>query len=207
MERECFRTFKKNVGKSENDRLANLKRLRNRFGEKKDKRSRRTKLRSVLQASCCLKRSDGCLPPTPVYFLEDSRRFYVLLSPVLLLLSLTVLHLTFFKNFKNCDNTQLTPDHIFSCTDIFVTIFMEKFKAAEDLTKHLSDCTQSTWNDHGQDITITIKMISGLKNSGFCLTTYPTTDLSAISKATSELQLGPLRPKSHGIDMEFQQGQ
>ncbi|UYV82874.1 K02A2.6-like, partial [Cordylochernes scorpioides] len=53
--------------------------------------SRRTKLRGVLQASCCLKRSDCCLPPTPVYFLEDSRRFYELLSPVLLLLSLTVL--------------------------------------------------------------------------------------------------------------------
>ncbi|UYV70991.1 K02A2.6-like, partial [Cordylochernes scorpioides] len=52
--------------------------------------SRRTKLR-VLQASCCLKRSDCCLPPTPVYFLEDSKRFYELLFPVLLLLSLTVL--------------------------------------------------------------------------------------------------------------------
>ncbi|UYV73477.1 hypothetical protein LAZ67_10003627 [Cordylochernes scorpioides] len=57
-------------------------------------RSRRTKLRGVLQASCCLKRSDCCLPPKPVYFLEDSRRFYELLSPVLLLLSLTVLHLS-----------------------------------------------------------------------------------------------------------------
>ncbi|UYV75939.1 hypothetical protein LAZ67_13001870 [Cordylochernes scorpioides] len=33
------------------------------------------------------------LPPTPVYFLEDSRRFYELLSSVLLLLSLTVLQL------------------------------------------------------------------------------------------------------------------
>ncbi|UYV65367.1 hypothetical protein LAZ67_3004081 [Cordylochernes scorpioides] len=39
------------------------------------------------------KRLDFCLPPTPVYFLEDSRRFYQLLSPVLLLLSLTVLQL------------------------------------------------------------------------------------------------------------------
>ncbi|UYV82560.1 K02A2.6-like, partial [Cordylochernes scorpioides] len=39
-------------------------------------KSRRTKLRGVPQASCCLKRSDCCLPPTPVYFLEDSRRFY-----------------------------------------------------------------------------------------------------------------------------------
>ncbi|UYV75000.1 hypothetical protein LAZ67_12002060 [Cordylochernes scorpioides] len=38
------------------------------------------------------KRSDCCLPPTPVYFLEDSR-FYELLSPVLILLSLTVLQL------------------------------------------------------------------------------------------------------------------
>ncbi|UYV64103.1 OVOL1 [Cordylochernes scorpioides] len=46
-----------------------------------------------IRASCCLKRSDCCLPPTPVYFLEDSRRFYELLSPVLLLLSLTVLQL------------------------------------------------------------------------------------------------------------------
>ncbi|UYV62693.1 hypothetical protein LAZ67_2001594, partial [Cordylochernes scorpioides] len=36
-------------------------------GEKKDKKeSRRTKLRGVLQASCCLKRSDCCLPPEPV---------------------------------------------------------------------------------------------------------------------------------------------
>ncbi|UYV77326.1 K02A2.6-like [Cordylochernes scorpioides] len=34
-----------------------------------------------------------CSPLTPVYFLEDSRRFYKLLSPVLLLLSLTVLQL------------------------------------------------------------------------------------------------------------------
>ncbi|UYV75192.1 K02A2.6-like, partial [Cordylochernes scorpioides] len=58
------------------------------------KRGRRTKkLLGVLQASCCLKRSDCCLPPTPVYFLEYSRRFYELLSPVLLLLSLTVLQL------------------------------------------------------------------------------------------------------------------
>ncbi|UYV82241.1 hypothetical protein LAZ67_21001435 [Cordylochernes scorpioides] len=57
------------------------------------KRGRRTRLRGVLKASCCLKRSDCCLPPTPVYFLEDSRRFYELLSPVLLLLSLTVLQL------------------------------------------------------------------------------------------------------------------
>ncbi|UYV73076.1 K02A2.6-like, partial [Cordylochernes scorpioides] len=55
--------------------------------------SRRTKLRGVLQASCCLKRSNYCLPPTPVYFLEDSRRFYELLSPVLLLLFLAVLQL------------------------------------------------------------------------------------------------------------------
>ncbi|UYV68170.1 hypothetical protein LAZ67_5003239 [Cordylochernes scorpioides] len=45
------------------------------------KGSRKTKLRAVLQASCCLKRSDCCLPPTPVYFLEGSRRFYELLSP------------------------------------------------------------------------------------------------------------------------------
>ncbi|UYV85137.1 hypothetical protein LAZ67_X004704 [Cordylochernes scorpioides] len=52
-----------------------------------------TKLRGVLQASCYLKRSDCCLPPAPVYFLEDSRRFYELQSPVLLLLSLTVLQL------------------------------------------------------------------------------------------------------------------
>ncbi|UYV64088.1 hypothetical protein LAZ67_2006536 [Cordylochernes scorpioides] len=37
--------------------------------------------------------SDCCLPPTPVYFLEDSRRFYELLFPVLLLLSFTVLQL------------------------------------------------------------------------------------------------------------------
>ncbi|UYV69634.1 hypothetical protein LAZ67_7000063 [Cordylochernes scorpioides] len=42
---------------------------------------------------CCLKRSDCYLPPTQVYFLENSRRFYQLLSPVLLLLSLTVLQL------------------------------------------------------------------------------------------------------------------
>ncbi|UYV72760.1 hypothetical protein LAZ67_10000554 [Cordylochernes scorpioides] len=42
--------------------------------------SRRTKLRGVLQAICCLKRLDCCLPPMPVYFLEDSRRFYELLS-------------------------------------------------------------------------------------------------------------------------------
>ncbi|UYV71059.1 K02A2.6-like [Cordylochernes scorpioides] len=54
---------------------------------------RRTKLPGALQASCCLKRSDCCLPPTLVYFLEDYRRFYELLSPVLLLLSLTVLQL------------------------------------------------------------------------------------------------------------------
>ncbi|UYV65666.1 RASGRP1 [Cordylochernes scorpioides] len=45
------------------------------------------------QASCCLKRSDCCLPPTPVYFLEDSRKFYELLSPVLLLFFFTVLQL------------------------------------------------------------------------------------------------------------------
>ncbi|UYV79729.1 hypothetical protein LAZ67_18000496 [Cordylochernes scorpioides] len=42
---------------------------------------------------CCLKRSDCCLPPTPGYFVEDSRRSYELLSLVLLLLSLTVLQL------------------------------------------------------------------------------------------------------------------
>ncbi|UYV72377.1 hypothetical protein LAZ67_9002838 [Cordylochernes scorpioides] len=37
--------------------------------------------------------SDCCLLPTPVYFLEDSRRLFELLSPVLLLLSLIVLQL------------------------------------------------------------------------------------------------------------------
>ncbi|UYV74019.1 hypothetical protein LAZ67_11001859 [Cordylochernes scorpioides] len=42
---------------------------------------------------CCLKRSYCCLPPTPVYFLENSRRFYQLQSPVLRLLSFTVLQL------------------------------------------------------------------------------------------------------------------
>ncbi|UYV73821.1 hypothetical protein LAZ67_11001026 [Cordylochernes scorpioides] len=57
------------------------------------RKSRRTKLCDVLQASCCLMRSDCFLPPTPVYFLKDSRRYYELLSPVLLLLSLTVLQL------------------------------------------------------------------------------------------------------------------
>ncbi|UYV76642.1 HPRT1 [Cordylochernes scorpioides] len=56
---------------------------------------RRTKLRSVTQAnaSCCFKRSDCCLPPTPVYFMEDSRRFYELLSPILLLFSFPALQL------------------------------------------------------------------------------------------------------------------
>ncbi|UYV79411.1 K02A2.6-like [Cordylochernes scorpioides] len=61
-------------------------------------RDDQTKLRGGLQASCCLKRSDCCLPPTPVYFLEYSRRFYGLLSPVLLLLSLTVLQLNGFRS-------------------------------------------------------------------------------------------------------------
>ncbi|UYV72962.1 hypothetical protein LAZ67_10001281 [Cordylochernes scorpioides] len=56
-------------------------------------KGRRMKLRGVLQASCCLKKSDCCFPPMPVCFLEDSGRFYELLSPVLLLLSLTVLQL------------------------------------------------------------------------------------------------------------------
>ncbi|UYV61972.1 hypothetical protein LAZ67_1007226 [Cordylochernes scorpioides] len=53
----------------------------------------RTERSYVAQASCCLKRSNCCLPPTPVYFLEDSIRFYELLSPFQLLLSLTVLQL------------------------------------------------------------------------------------------------------------------
>ncbi|UYV78933.1 hypothetical protein LAZ67_17000306 [Cordylochernes scorpioides] len=78
---------------------------------------RRTKLRGVLQASCCLKRSDCCLPPTPVYFLEDSRRFYELLPPVLLLLSLTVLQLSGDisegshgqRDFKRTDFGQSSP--------------------------------------------------------------------------------------------------
>ncbi|UYV76492.1 hypothetical protein LAZ67_14000696 [Cordylochernes scorpioides] len=61
--------------------------------EKDKKKCSRTKLRGALQASFCLKRSDCCLSPTPVYSLEDSRRFYELLSTVLLLLSLTVLQL------------------------------------------------------------------------------------------------------------------
>ncbi|UYV61158.1 hypothetical protein LAZ67_1003622 [Cordylochernes scorpioides] len=39
------------------------------------------------------KRSDCCLPPMPVFFVEDSRRFYQLMSPVLLLPSFTVLQL------------------------------------------------------------------------------------------------------------------
>ncbi|UYV84697.1 hypothetical protein LAZ67_X003125 [Cordylochernes scorpioides] len=39
---------------------------------------------------CCLKKSDCCLPPTPVYFLEYSRRFYQPLCPVLRPLSFTV---------------------------------------------------------------------------------------------------------------------
>ncbi|UYV75480.1 hypothetical protein LAZ67_13000376 [Cordylochernes scorpioides] len=46
-------------------------------------------------------KSDCCLPPTPVYFLEDSRRFYELLSPVLLLLSLTVLQLWMYDPYTS----------------------------------------------------------------------------------------------------------
>ncbi|UYV78634.1 K02A2.6-like, partial [Cordylochernes scorpioides] len=68
--------------------------------------SRRTKLRGVLQASRCLKRSDCCLPPTPVYFLEDSRRFYGLLSPVLLLVSLTVLQFHYIILYEQCDKSR-----------------------------------------------------------------------------------------------------
>ncbi|UYV82905.1 tnxb [Cordylochernes scorpioides] len=52
---------------------------------------------------CCLKRSDCCLPPTPVYLLENSRRFCELLSPVLLLLSYTVLQL----GREECENARV----------------------------------------------------------------------------------------------------
>ncbi|UYV84510.1 hypothetical protein LAZ67_X002412 [Cordylochernes scorpioides] len=61
--------------------------------KKDNKKKSKNNATCVLQASCCPKRSDCCLPKTPVYFLEDSRRFYEFLSPVLLLLSLTMLQL------------------------------------------------------------------------------------------------------------------
>ncbi|UYV81786.1 K02A2.6-like [Cordylochernes scorpioides] len=87
------------------------------------KGSRRTKLRGVLQASCCLKRSDCCLPPTPVYFLEDSRRFYELLSPVLLLLSLTVLQLLKDKPYSRSRLSEIQRLQLVSCLDEFIDIF------------------------------------------------------------------------------------
>ncbi|UYV79000.1 hypothetical protein LAZ67_17000609 [Cordylochernes scorpioides] len=72
-----------------------------------------TKLRGVLQTSCCLKKSDCCLPPTPVCFLEDSGRFYELLSPILLLLSLIVLqlHTPLFLRSEicNCGSCSILP--------------------------------------------------------------------------------------------------
>ncbi|UYV72038.1 hypothetical protein LAZ67_9001606 [Cordylochernes scorpioides] len=49
------------------------------------------------------------------------------------------------------------------------------------------------------------KMCSGAESAKatfwarFCLTTYPTTDIPAISKTTNDLQLGPLRPRSHDM--------
>ncbi|UYV61894.1 hypothetical protein LAZ67_1006995 [Cordylochernes scorpioides] len=59
--------------------------------QKKDKKNEATWW--TPSKRCCLKRSDCFLAPTPVYFLDDCRRFYQLLSPVLRLLSFTVLRL------------------------------------------------------------------------------------------------------------------
>ncbi|UYV68477.1 PGBD5 [Cordylochernes scorpioides] len=70
-----------------------VRRMSNSCRGRRKRSGRRTKLRGGLQANCCLKRLDCCLPPTPVYLLEDSRRFYELLSPVLLLFSFIVLQL------------------------------------------------------------------------------------------------------------------
>ncbi|UYV65056.1 hypothetical protein LAZ67_3002998 [Cordylochernes scorpioides] len=58
-------------------------------GEKKDKKKKKKNEATWWTPSkrCCLKRSGCCLSPTPVYFLKDSRKFYQLLSPVLLLIS------------------------------------------------------------------------------------------------------------------------
>ncbi|UYV79024.1 hypothetical protein LAZ67_17000664 [Cordylochernes scorpioides] len=53
---------------------------------------------------CCLKRLDCCLPPRPVYFLEDSGKFYELLSPVLRPLSFTVLQLVSLCRLIENDN-------------------------------------------------------------------------------------------------------
>ncbi|UYV82052.1 NRBP1 [Cordylochernes scorpioides] len=61
-------------------------------------------------AMCCLKRSDCCLPPTPVYFLKDYRRFYQLLSPVLLLFSFTVLQLVQQRDIPGIDAAYLAMD-------------------------------------------------------------------------------------------------
>ncbi|UYV83410.1 hypothetical protein LAZ67_23000910 [Cordylochernes scorpioides] len=68
-------------------------------------RGRKTKLRG-------LKRSDCCLPPTPVYFLEDSRRFYELLSPVLLILSRTVVQLMLGFHRRAKAKTSLEDDDV-----------------------------------------------------------------------------------------------
>ncbi|UYV71273.1 hypothetical protein LAZ67_8002471 [Cordylochernes scorpioides] len=77
------------------------------------KRGGRTKLRGVLQASCCLKRSDCCLPPTPCTsckILEGSTNFCLLFcscfpSPCC--------------SWNCCYNTQLTPDHIYPASPLY----------------------------------------------------------------------------------------
>ncbi|UYV60586.1 hypothetical protein LAZ67_1001596 [Cordylochernes scorpioides] len=60
---------------------------RNSCQGKKDKKKRSKNEATWCTPSKLLSQEvNCCLPPTPVYFLEDSRRFYELLSPVLLLL-------------------------------------------------------------------------------------------------------------------------
>ncbi|UYV77265.1 K02A2.6-like [Cordylochernes scorpioides] len=65
--------------------------------------SRRTKLPGVLQATLLSQEVGLLLTADAVYFLEDSRRFYELLSPVLLLLYLTVLQLQEWATGDSCE--------------------------------------------------------------------------------------------------------
>ncbi|UYV84326.1 hypothetical protein LAZ67_X001851 [Cordylochernes scorpioides] len=106
-------------------------------GGRKIRRSRRTKLRGVLQASYCFKRSDCCLPPTPVYFLEDSRRFYELMSPVLLMLPLTVPQLVSFGDFELDNEPRGKPHQKFEDAEQQALLDEDSAQTQEKLAKQL----------------------------------------------------------------------
>ncbi|UYV60736.1 hypothetical protein LAZ67_1002065 [Cordylochernes scorpioides] len=61
-----------------------------------------------------------------------------------------------YRNCNNCYNTQLTPDHIYSCPAILTTLYMTDINPEEDIhtVPQLAGCTDRSDLLHGHDTSV-----------------------------------------------------